>query len=95
MIYLTFFGLGCRNVSKVFVPEGYDFRTFFESIEPYNNIVNHNKYCNNYEYNKSIYLINREKHFDNGFLLVKKDRVVEADFLTHLTKCPQKERLKQ
>lgn len=68
-----FFGLGCRNVSKVFVPQDYDFRNFFESIEPYNNIVNHNKYCNNYEYNKSIYLINREKHFDNGFLLVKKD----------------------
>lgn len=68
-----FFGLGCRNVSKVFVPEDYDFRTFFESIESYNGIVNHNKYCNNYEYNKSIYLINREKHYDNGFLLVKKD----------------------
>lgn len=68
-----FFGLGCRNVSKVFVPEDYDFTTFFESIESYKNIVNHNKYCNNYEYNKSIYLINREKHFDNGFLLVKKD----------------------
>ncbi len=68
-----YFGLGCRNVSKVFVPKGYDFRIFFESIEGYNNIVNHNKYCNNYEYNKSIYLINRDKHLDNGFLLVKED----------------------
>ncbi|MEJ6981482.1 acyl-CoA reductase [Pedobacter sp. P351] len=68
-----FFGMGCRNISKVFVPNDYDFTTFFESVETYKNIVNHNKYCNNYEYNKSIYLINREKHFDNGFLLVKKD----------------------
>ena len=68
-----YFGLGCRNVSKVFVPRDYDFRIFFESIESYNNIVNHNKYCNNYEYNKSIYLINRDKHLDNGFLLVKED----------------------
>jgi hypothetical protein len=68
-----YFGLGCRNVSKVFVPMEYDFRIFFESIEAYNDIVNHNKYCNNYEYNKSIYLINRDKHLDNGFLLVKED----------------------
>ncbi|HEY0054359.1 MAG TPA: acyl-CoA reductase [Pedobacter sp.] len=68
-----YFGLGCRNVSKVFVPKEYDFRVFFESIEAYNDIVNHNKYCNNYEYNKSIYLINRDKHLDNGFLLVKED----------------------
>lgn len=68
-----FFGLGCRNVSKLFVPKDYDFTAFFESIEPYNNIVNHHKYCNNYDYNKSVYLINSEKHFDNGFLLVKKD----------------------
>ena len=68
-----YYGLGCRNVSKVFVPTGYDFRIFFESIESYKNVVNHNKYCNNYEYNKSIYLINRDKHLDNGFLLVKED----------------------
>lgn len=68
-----YFGLGCRNVSKIYVPEGYDFSVFFESIESYKAVGNHNKYCNNYDYNKSIYLINREKHFDNGFLLVKKD----------------------
>lgn len=68
-----FFGLGCRNVSKIYVPEGYEFSRFFESIESYKAIGNHNKYANNYDYNKSIYLINREKHFDNGFLLVKQD----------------------
>lgn len=70
---LDFFGLGCRNVSKLFVPEDYNFSTFFESIEIHKNVVNHHKYCNNYDYNKSIYLINREKHLDNGFLLVKQD----------------------
>ena len=73
-----FFGMGCRNISKVFVPNDYDFRIFFESVESYKNIINHNKYCNNYEYNKSIYLINREKHFDNGFLLVKKDERIAS-----------------
>jgi len=68
-----YYGLGCRNVSKVFVPADYNFTKFFESIEQFNTIVNHNKYCNNYEYNKSIYLINSDKHYDNGFLLVKED----------------------
>jgi hypothetical protein len=68
-----YFGLGCRNVSKVLVPKGYDFVPFFESIEPYQPIINHHKYNNNYDYNKSIYLVNGDKHLDNGFLLVKED----------------------
>jgi hypothetical protein len=68
-----YYGLGCRNVSKLLVPEGYIFNFFFESIEQYNPIINHHKYNNNYGYNKSIYLVNSDKHFDNGFLLLKED----------------------
>src|ERR1700744_712192 len=68
-----YYGLGCRNVSKLLVPKDYDFIPFFEAIEPYNPIINHHKYNNNYDYNKSIYLVNRDKHLDNGFLLVKED----------------------
>jgi hypothetical protein len=68
-----YYGLGCRNVSKVLVPEGYDFTFFFESIEDHKAIINHHKYNNNYDYNKSIYLVNGDKHFDNGFLMVKED----------------------
>jgi len=68
-----YYGLGCRNVSKVLVPKEYRFDFFFESIEPYHPIINHHKYNNNYDYNKSIYLVNREMHFDNGFLLLKED----------------------
>ena len=69
----SYFGLGCRNVSKLLVPAGYNFTPFFEAIEPYNDIINHNKYHNNYDYNKSIYLVNRDTHLDNGFLLLKED----------------------
>ena len=69
-----FFGLGCRNVSKLLVPKGYDLVPFFEAIEPHQPIINHHKYNNNYDYNKSIYLVNGDKHFDNGFLLVKEDQ---------------------
>lgn len=68
-----YFGLGCRNVSKVFVPAGYSFNKMLEALESYSFIGNHNKYCNNYEYYKSIFLINGVKHLDNGFLLVTQD----------------------
>jgi hypothetical protein len=56
------------------VPEDYVFDRFFESIEYWNTIRIHHKYNNNYDYNKSIYLVNGDKHLDNGFLLVKEDQ---------------------
>lgn len=68
-----YFGLGCRNVSKLYVPVGYTFDKFYESIEYWSTIRLHHKYNNNYDYNKSIYLVNRVPHFDNGFLLLKED----------------------
>ncbi len=66
-----YYGLGCRNISKVFVPEGYTFDKFFEANQHRESILDHHKYQNNYDYNKSILLVNGEKHVDNGFLLVR------------------------
>ena len=68
-----YFGLGCRNVSKLYIPEGYEIKNFFEPLEHYKDIINHFKYNNNYDYNKSIYLVNSAVHYDNGFLLLKED----------------------
>lgn len=68
-----YYGMGCRSVSKVYLPEGYEIKNFFEPLEPFQPINNHFKYNNNYDYNKSIYLVNAEPHFDNGFLLLKAD----------------------
>lgn len=68
-----YFGMGCRNVSKIYLPEGYEIRNFFEPLETFQPIINHFKYNNNYDYNKSIYLVNGEPHFDNGFVLLKED----------------------
>lgn len=65
----SYFGLGCRNVSKLYVPKGYEFISFYDAIEPLGDIFLNHKYKNNYDYNKSIYLINGVKHFDNGFLV--------------------------
>jgi hypothetical protein len=67
-----YFGLGCRNVSKLFVPKGYTFDTFYESIMPFKDIINVNKYANNYDYNRTVYLMSNEPNlFDNNFLLLK------------------------
>lgn len=66
-----YFGLGCRSVSKIFVPEKFDFVRLLDHFAHYEEFKNHSKYFNNYEYNKAIYLINTLPHFDNGFLLLK------------------------
>jgi hypothetical protein len=69
----TYFGLGCRNISKVFVPEKYKLRILFEALEKFSYVTEHNKYMNNYMYYKSVYLLNRIPHYDNGFIILKQD----------------------
>lgn len=67
----SYFGLGCRNVSKLFVPEGYDFTTLLDKWDAYKYIVNHHKYANNYDYQKSILLVNSQAFLDNGYVLLQ------------------------
>jgi hypothetical protein len=67
----SYFGLGCRNVSKIYLPEKYDLPGMIDSWTRYSQIGNNVKYANNYDYNKAIYLVNREKFLDTGFLLLK------------------------
>ncbi len=69
----TYFGLGCRNVSHLLIPTDFELNRLFEAVFPYNDIVNHNKYANNYDYNKAVHLMNLEKLLDNGFVLLKED----------------------
>lgn len=66
-----YFGLGCRNVSKVYLKSKDQLQGLLGALEVYSAIGSHHKYHNNYDYNKSIYLVNLEEHLDNGFLLVK------------------------
>ena len=68
-----YFGLGCRNVSKLFVPENFDFNPFFEAIYDWHPIINEAKYANNYDYNKAVYLMSNINLLDNEFLLLKED----------------------
>ncbi|EKF56010.1 hypothetical protein I215_03665 [Galbibacter marinus] len=70
----TYYGLGCRSVSKLFVPQDYNFDTFFKAIYPYGEIINQNKYANNYDYNKAVYLMSLYDVLENGFLMLKEDQ---------------------
>jgi hypothetical protein len=68
----SYFGLGCRNVSHLIVPEMYDFRPFFEAVYSYADLMNNKKYANNYDYNRAVYLLNKEELLDNNFLLLRR-----------------------
>ncbi len=72
----TYFGLGCRNISKIFIPDGYAPEKLFAAIEPYKEtLFVHNKYMNNHSYHSSIYLLNNTPHLDNDvFLLTESDQ---------------------
>lgn len=72
----TYFGLGCRNVTHLIVPESYDFDPFFSAILPYSEVINNNKYANNYDYNKAVYLLNRIPLIDNNFILLNENRAL-------------------
>ena len=70
----AYFGLGCRNVSKLFLPKGFDLDNLFKAFYPYSDVVNHKKYGNNYDYNKAIFLMGSNDLIENGFLLMKEDK---------------------
>ena len=71
---LRYYGLGCRSVSKLFVPKGYDFDNFFKAMFTYKDLINQTKYANNYDYNKAVYLMSEFNILDNGFLILKEDK---------------------
>jgi len=68
-----YFGLGCRSVSKLFVPKGYNFDAFFNGMYNKQEIVQNAKYANNYDYNKAVYLMSEFDILENGFLMIKED----------------------
>ena len=74
----AYFGLGCRNVSKIYLPNGYDLNLLFEAFFEYNKIVDHRKYGNNYDYNKAVFLMGNNRLIENGFILLKEDKSLQS-----------------
>ncbi|MCY0978268.1 acyl-CoA reductase [Chryseobacterium wangxinyae] len=68
-----YFGLGCRNVTRLFIPEDFVIDLVFESFIDFKEVINHNKYANNYDYNRAVYLLNQDKFWDNNFVMLKED----------------------
>lgn len=68
-----YFGLGCRNVSKLFLPKNYNFDTFFKAMYEYREVIQYEKYANNYDYNKAVFLMSNFIILDNEFMIIKED----------------------
>ncbi len=66
-----YFGLGCRNVTRLFIPEEMKLDRLFENFIAFQSVINHNKYANNYDYNRAVFLLNQEKFWDNNFVLLR------------------------
>jgi hypothetical protein len=66
-----YFGLGCRNVTRLFIPNNFKLDRLFENFIHFKEAINHHQYANNYDYNRAIYLLNQEKFWDNNFVLLK------------------------
>lgn len=91
-----YFGLGCRNVSKLYVPQDYNFDALFNAVYKWRDIINHAKYANNYDYNKAVYLMSLFDMLENGFLMIKEDESFGSPIATlFYEKYDSKESLKK
>jgi hypothetical protein len=68
-----YFGLGCRNVTRLLIPQDFLIDRIFENFLNFKDIINHHKYANNYDYNRAVYLLNQDKFWDNNFVMLKED----------------------
>ncbi len=93
---LDYFGMGCRSVSKIFIPEDFEINRFIEAIFDFHPMVNHHKYANNYDYHKAVWLLNQEQLLDNGFLMFKETDGLHAPTgSVYYSRYPHKEHVQQ
>ena len=75
---LQYYGLGCRNVSKLYLSKGFDLDLIFKGLYPYANIIEMNKYANNYDYNKAVYIISQFDFKENGFFILRENQAISS-----------------
>ena len=73
-----YFGLGCRNVSKVFVPKGFDRDRLFKAFFEFSEVIENKKYGNNYDYNRAVLMMENEAFLENGFMIIKDSEALQA-----------------
>jgi len=74
----SYFGMGCRNVTKIYVPEDYDLKVLLGVLDDFTELTQHNKYANNVDYHRSLYLMNQVEFLDNGITLLKEDTAIAS-----------------
>lgn len=74
----SYFGLGCRNVSKIYVPHGYHFDTLLEALHEYRELIHHDKYKNNFDYNLTLFILNNIPCKNNGCLLLREESSLQS-----------------
>jgi len=74
----SYFGLGCRNVSKIYLPEGYDPMELASKWSIFSGLIKHRKYANNLDFNKAVFIVNREKFLDAGYMLMKEEKALAS-----------------
>ncbi|MFN7115321.1 MAG: acyl-CoA reductase [Saprospiraceae bacterium] len=91
-----YFGLGCRNISKIYVPQGYDFQLLMEVLHEFRQVSMHGKYKNNFDYNYSLYILNKEPHLSNGAIILLENPEFQSriatlhyEYYTDITKVEQ------
>lgn len=77
-----YFGFGCRNVSKLYVPVGYNFEKLFPAFESYKWLHTHNKYMNNYDYQRTLLLMNSIQHLSNDFVMLREHASIASPIAT-------------
>jgi hypothetical protein len=73
-----YFGLGCRNVSKIYIPKDYDLDRLFKAFYGYSGVIDNKKYGNNYDYNRAVLMMEKEDFLENGFMIIKKSEALHA-----------------
>ncbi|MBM3177851.1 MAG: acyl-CoA reductase [Bacteroidetes bacterium] len=74
----SYFGLGCRNVSKIYMPEGYDLNTVIKNILPFGKLLDHHKYANCYTYQRAVLLVDQQTFTDNGFCVFQDSKQISS-----------------
>lgn len=74
----TYYGLGCRNVSKVYLPKSFDLDRIFNALYKHKEMIENKKYGNNYDYHRALYMMNLHSILENGFMILKEDQALNA-----------------
>ncbi|MFT6338522.1 MAG: hypothetical protein ACJATI_005296, partial [Halioglobus sp.] len=79
----NYFGLGCRNVSKLYVPSGYKFDHMLGVLhDHYKELANHDKYRNNFDYNNALFMLNKVKYLMSGSLIITESAAISSRIAT-------------